>query len=109
MPRKTHAQIALLLADYNAAQTDKRKAEKREKELREEIESLNLDERTYGEWSYSRGTQSERLDQKAIRHLVETYGKSEPVVAAIKAAKLPAPVIPTFYAAAPLIVKPVAK
>jgi hypothetical protein len=109
MPRKTHAQIALLLADYNAAANDKKKAEKREKELRAEIDALDLDERTYGEWSYALGTPREILNQPAVRQLVEVYGKSASVLAAIKAAKLPVPVVPTQFTKAPIIVKPVIK
>lgn len=105
MARKTHAQIAILLADLDAAQRDTRKAENREKELKAEVEALNLDERTYGEWSYSLGTPREILDQPAIRETIKAYGKSEPVIAAIKAAKLPAPVVPTKYTKAPIVVK----
>lgn len=109
MPRKTHAQISLLLADLYAAKQDKRKADKRVDDLEAEIADLNLDERPYGEWAYSLGTPREILAQKAIKELVSAYGKSEKVLAAIKAAKLPAPIVPTVFTKAPIVVKPVAK
>lgn len=109
MPRKTHAQISLLLADLYAAKQDKRKADKRVDELEAEIADLNLDERSYGEWSYSLGTSREILNQKAIKELVAAYGKSEWVLAAVKAEKLPAPVVPTVMTKAPIVVKPVSK
>jgi hypothetical protein len=109
MPRKTHAQIAILLADYDAAQRDKRKAEAREKELKAEIEALDLAERTYGDWSYTLGTARTILDQPAVRELIKAYGQSEPVIKAIRAAKLPAPVVPTAQTKAPIVVKLVSK
>lgn len=109
MPKKTHAQISLLLADLHAAQQDKRKAEQREKDLKAEIEALNLDERTYGEWLYSLGTPREILDQQGVKDLIKAYGQAEKVIAAIKAAKLPAPVVPTVFTKRPIVVKPVSK
>ena len=89
----THAQIALLLADYDAAQRDKRKAENREKELKEQIEALGLAERTYGDWSFAHGTPSNRLDQTEARRLLNEHG--------IK--------IPMKLAKAPIVVKLVEK
>lgn len=93
MARKTHAQIALLLAQYDAAQRDKRKAEKAEKELKEQIEALNLVERTYGDWSYALGTPREILDQREARKALTDRG--------IK--------VPTVFTKAPIVVKPVVK
>lgn len=80
MPRKTHAQIAILLADYDAAQRDKRKAETREKELKAEIEALNLDERVYGDWSFAHGTPRNILDQPEAKRLLTEKGVKVPMV-----------------------------
>lgn len=109
MPRKTHAQISLLLADLYAAKQDKRKADKRVNDLEAEIVDLGLDERAYGEWSYSLGTPREILAQQAIKEMIKAYGQNEAVIRAIKTAKLPAPVVPMAYTKASIVVKPVGK
>jgi hypothetical protein len=105
----TKVAIGRLLADYDAAVHDQRKAENRASDLKAEIRALNLAVGTYGEMSFSYGTQSERLDQQKIKDIVTALGSSTEVVALAKKLKLPAPVIPTFLAAAPLVVKPIVK
>jgi hypothetical protein len=109
MPRMTKAAIGRLLADYDAAVRDQRKAEKRASDLKAEIRGLDLKVGTYGEMTLAYGTQGERLDQLKIKEIVTALGASAEVVALTKKLKLPAPVVPTFLAAAPLVVKPVVK
>lgn len=105
----TKAAIGRLLADYDAAVRDQRKAEKRADDLKKEIRALELAPGTYGEMSFSYGTQSERLDQLKIKEIVIQLGSNAEVVALAKKLKLPAPVVPTFFAAAPLVIKPIVK
>lgn len=93
MPRKTKAQIGMLLADLEAAQVDKRKAEKREKDLKEEIGELSLKEGVYGDMSYALGTPREIMDQPAVRELVKANGLK----------------VPTKFTEAPMVVKRVIK
>lgn len=93
MPRMTKVQIALLLADYNAAQHDKRKADTRVDELKEQIEALNLKEGPYGEWTYTLGTPREILDQKGAKKMLTDAGLK----------------VPTVLTKAPIVVKPVVK
>lgn len=94
MPRKTKAQIALLLADLHAAKSDKRKAETRVDDLEAEVAAIpNLKEGLYGEWTYALGTPREILDQPAAKE-------------ALKARGLP---IPTKFTKASIVVKPVVK
>lgn len=93
MPRRTKAQIGLILADYDAAIRDQRKAEKRAAELKAEIRDLELKDGTYGTMTYALGTPREILDQPAARE-------------ALKAAGLK---IPTTMTTAPIVVKPVIK
>lgn len=90
MPKPTIAQIALLLADYDAAQRDKRKAEKREAELKQQIIDLKLAEKAYGEWTYALGTPREILDQPAARKMITDAGGK----------------VPTVMTKAPIVVKP---
>jgi hypothetical protein len=105
----TKAAIGRLLADYDAAIHDQRKAEKRADLLKKEIRALNLTPGTYGDMSFSYGTSSERLEQQKIKEIVTALGSSVEVVALAKKLKLPAPVVPTYFAAAPLVVNPVTK
>ena len=94
MPRKTKAQISLLLADLYAAKQDKRKAEQRVDDLEAEVAAIpGLKEGVYGEWTYALGTQRELFDQPAAKE-------------AMRAAGLP---IPTKFSKAPIVVKPVVK
>lgn len=93
MPRKTKAQIGMILAAYDAAIRDQRKAEKQAAELKAEIRQLNLKDGTYGTMTYALGTPREILDQPAARE-------------ALKAAGL---TVPTTMTAAPLVVKPVVR
>jgi hypothetical protein len=93
MPRKTKTQIGLILADYDAAIRDQRKAEKRAAELKAEIRELNLKNGTYGAMTFALGTPREILDQPKAREV-------------LKAAGIP---IPTAMTAAPIVVKPVVK
>lgn len=92
MPRKTKAQISLLLADLHAAKQDKRKAEKRVDDLEQEVADLNLKEGTYGEWSYFLGTSRELFDQPAAKALLTEHGLK----------------IPTKFSKQPIVVKPTA-
>lgn len=93
MPRKTKAQIGMILADYDAAIRDQRKAEKRAAELKAEIRDLDLKEGTYGAMTFGYGTPREILDQPRAKE-------------ALKAAGLE---VPTTMTTAPLVVKPVVK
>jgi hypothetical protein len=93
MPRKTKAQIGAILADYDAAIRDQRKAEKRAAELKAEIRALNLKEGPYGEMTFANGTPREILNQAKAQEL-------------LKASGIP---VPTQLTAAPLIVKPIVK
>jgi hypothetical protein len=93
MPRKTKAQIGLILADYDAAIRDQRKAEKRAAELKAEIRELNLKDGPYGTMTFAYGTPREILDQPKAREL-------------LKAADIP---VPTQLTSAPLVVKPIVK
>jgi hypothetical protein len=94
MPRKTKAQIALLLADLHAAKNDKRKAEIRVDDLEAEVTAIaNLKEGQYGEWTYALGTPREILDQQGAKE-------------ALRAKGLP---IPTKFTKASIVVKPVVK
>jgi hypothetical protein len=92
MPRRTKAQIGLILADYDAAIRDQRKAEKRAAELKAEIRDMSLKDGTYGTMTYALGTPREILDQPKAREL-------------LKAAGVP---VPTTMTTAPLVIKPVA-
>jgi hypothetical protein len=93
MPRKTKTQIGMMLADYDAAIRDQRKAEKRAAELKAEIRELNLKDGTYGAMTFALGTPREILDQPKAREV-------------LKAAGIP---IPTAMTTAPIVVKPVVK
>jgi hypothetical protein len=93
MPRKTKTQIGMMLADYDAAIRDQRKAEKRAAELKAEIRELNLKDGTYGTMTFALGTPREILDQPKAREV-------------LKAAGIP---IPTAMTTAPIVVKPVVK
>lgn len=93
MPRKTKAQIGMILADYDAAIRDQRKAEKRAAELKAEIRELSLKDGAYGAMTYALGTPREILDQPKAREV-------------LKAAGIP---VPTTMTAAPIVVKPIVK
>jgi hypothetical protein len=93
MPRKTKTQIGMMLADYDAAIRDQRKAEKRAAELKAEIRELNLKDGTYGTMTFALGTPREILDQPKAREV-------------LKAAGIP---IPTAMTTAPIVVKPIVK
>jgi hypothetical protein len=93
MPRKTKTQIGMMLADYDAAIRDQRKAEKRAAELKAEIRELNLKDGTYGTMTFALGTPREILDQPKAREV-------------LKAAGIP---IPTAFTTAPIVVKPIVK
>jgi hypothetical protein len=93
MPRKTKAQIGLMLADYDAAIRDQRKAEKRAAELKAEIRALNLKEGAYGPMTFSWGTPREILDQPKAREALKAAGVE----------------VPTAMTSAPIVVKPVVK
>jgi hypothetical protein len=94
MPRKTKAQIGLLLADLFAAKRDKAKAERRVDELTAELGAIpNLKEGTYGEYTYGTGTAREILDQQAAKELIKSLGKA----------------VPTKLGSAPIVIKPVVK
>jgi hypothetical protein len=94
MPRKTKAQIGLLLADLYAAKRDKVKAERRVDELTAELAAIpNLKEGTYGEYTYALGTAREILNQAAAKELIKSLGKE----------------VPTTFGRAPLVIKPVIK
>jgi hypothetical protein len=93
MPRRTKAQIGLILADYDAAIRDQRKAEKRATELKAEIRDLKLKDGTYGTMTYALGTPREILDQQRAKEL-------------LKGADIP---VPTAMTTAPIVVKPIVK
>jgi len=94
MPRKTKAQIALLLADLYAAKSDKRKADRRVDELEAEIKAIpGLKEGAYGEWTYVLGTPRNNLDQQRAKELLTEKGIE----------------IPRKLSEAPIVVKPVVK
>jgi hypothetical protein len=94
MPRKTKAQIGLLLADLYAAKQDKRKAEKRVDDLEAELAAIpGLKEGAYGEWSYFLGTARELFDQPEAKALLLANGLA----------------VPTKFSKQPMIVKPVTK
>ena len=91
MARKTKAQIGMLLADLYAAQSDKRKAEAREKDLKAEVEALGLAQGAYGGYLYSLGTPRTILDQPEAKKLLTENGI----------------VVPMVSTKAPIVVKPV--
>jgi hypothetical protein len=94
MPRKTKAQIDLMLGALFAAKQDKRKAENKVEELEAELAALpNLKEGSYGEYSYTLGTPREIFDQPVAKEILKGRG-------------LP---IPTRFSKAPIVVKPVVK
>jgi hypothetical protein len=93
MPRKTKIQIGLILADYDAAIRDQRKAEKRAAELKAEIRELDLKEGAYGPMTFAYGTPREILDQPKARELLKAHDIE----------------VPTTMTSAPLVVKPVVK
>lgn len=93
MPRRTKAQIGLLLADYDAAIRDQRKAEKRANELKAEIRDLALKDGTYGTMTYALGTPREILDQQAAKEKLKAAGID----------------IPMAMTTAPIIVKPLVR
>lgn len=94
MPRKTKAQIALLLGDLYAAKSDKRKIETRVKDLEAELAAIPaLKEGAYGEWTYTLGTPREILDQPKAKELLTEKGLK----------------VPTVMTKAPIVVKPVVK
>jgi hypothetical protein len=74
MPRKTKTQIGMMLADYDAAIRDQRKAEKRAAELKAEIRELNLKDGTYGTMTFALGTPREILDQPKAREVLKAAG-----------------------------------
>jgi hypothetical protein len=93
MPRKTKTQIGMILADYDAAIRDQRKAEKRAAELKAEIRALELKDGTYGAMTYALGTPREILDQTRAKELLKEHGIT----------------VPTSMTTAPIVVKPVVK
>lgn len=72
--RKTIAEIEMLLAAYEAAQSDKRKAEKLAKDLAAEIKALSLKERVYGSMSFALSNGREILNQPEARRLLTEHG-----------------------------------
>lgn len=93
MPRKTKAQIALLLADYYAAKQDKRKATSRVDDLEAEIAAIpGLKEGAYGDWTYFLGTSRELFDQAEAKALMTAHGLE----------------IPTKFSKQPIVVNPTA-
>lgn len=93
MPRKTKAQIGMILADLDATARDFRKTARRLDELKAEVRALDLKPGTFGEVTFSYGTPREILDQKAAKDLLTRLGKP----------------IPTVMTESPLVVKPVVK
>lgn len=93
MPRKTKAQIGMILAEYDAAVRDERKAGKRAAELKAEIRELNLKEGAYGEMTFAYGTPREILDQPKAKEMIKAAGLD----------------VPTTMTTAPLVVKPLIK
>lgn len=93
MPRMTKTQIGMILADYDAAIRDQRKAEKRAAELKAEIRELNLKDGAYGSMTFATGTPREILDQPKARELLKANGVP----------------VPTVLTTAPIVVKPVVK
>jgi hypothetical protein len=89
----TKAQIGMILADYDAASRDFRKAAKRVDELKAQIRLMTLKQGIYGEMTYAEGTPREILDQAAAKTALITAG-------------LPVPMIMTQ---APIIAKPTVK
>lgn len=92
MPRKTKAQIGLILAELDATARDFRKTARRLDELKAEVRAMDLTPGTFGEVTFAYGTPREILDQKAAKDLLTKLGKS----------------IPTVMTEPPLVVKPVA-
>lgn len=93
MPRRTKTQIGMILADYDAAIRDQRKAEKRAAELKAEIRDLNLKDGPYGTMTFALGTPREILDQPKTREVLKAHG-------------IP---VPTQMTTAPIVVKPIVK
>lgn len=93
MPRKTKAQIGMMLADYDAAIRDQRKAEARAKELKAEIRDLNLKDGAYGAMTFALGTPREILDQPKAREILKAAGLA----------------VPLTMTTAPIVVKPIVK
>lgn len=93
MPRMTKVQIGMILADYDAAIRDQRKAEKRAAELKAEIRKLNLKDGAYGAMTFAYGTPREILDQPKAREVLKAAGLT----------------VPTQMTSAPLVVKPIVK
>ena len=93
MPRMTKAQIGMILADYDAAIRDQRKAEKRAAELKAEIRTLALKDGAYGSMTFALGTPREILDQPKARETLKAAGLD----------------VPTTMTTAPIVVKPVVK
>lgn len=91
MPRKTKAQIGMILADYDAAIRDQRKAEKRANELKAEIRDLKLKDGTYGTMTFALGTGREILDQQKAKELLKLHDIE----------------VPTSMTMAPIVVKPI--
>jgi hypothetical protein len=93
MPRITKAQIGRLLADYDAANNDRLKAEKRADELKAQIRDLDPKEGAYGDMTFSWGKPREILDQPKAREIIKAAGLKVPVT----------------MTTAPIVVKPVVK
>lgn len=93
MPRMTKAAIGRLLADFDAANRDKLKAETRVKELKAAIRDLSLKEGAYGEMTLAYSAGREILDQQKARELLTAKGVK----------------VPTVMTSASLVVKPVVK
>lgn len=94
MPRKTKAQIGLLLADLYAAKQDRRKASQRVDDLEAELAAIPaLKEGAYGEWSYFLGTARELFDQPEAKALLLANGLT----------------VPMKLSKQPIVVKPAAK
>jgi hypothetical protein len=93
MPRMTKAAVGRLLADFDAANRDKLKAETRVKELKAEIRNLNLKEGAYGEMTLAYSAGREILDQQKARELLKSNGVP----------------VPTVMTTASIVVKPVVK
>lgn len=93
MPRKTKAQIGMILADLDATARDFRKTARRLDELKAEVRAMDLTPGRFGEVDFSYGTPREILDQKAAKDMLTKLGKP----------------IPTVMTEAPLVVKQVVK
>lgn len=74
MARETKAakqvRIGMLLAEYDAANNDKLKAERRVEELKEQIKAEQLPEGPYGDWTLAYSNGRTILDQKTAKELL---------------------------------------